>query len=551
MIRRKNRGFYHLALSYICFGLVPTLIAGAVLFHRFKGNMEQAILDDMGRMVSYAARNAQEMVDESSSLTRRMYDIYTEDGRLLYQLLKDTSMEDQEKRTQMALFLEEMLEGDSRIRTAAFVDREGRIYYVTRNTQKVLDEDAFRQWISQQGYSGENFSVYPTHVDSYFTDSGNPVITFRRSYQDLTSFKTIGISLGNLYLDVDIINGNGICIYSMDGPEIGKPLEPMMSCLSSMTGIRGSLTDAGQYVVYERMESSGWIVAAQAGKDPVMGSFYTTGQYILIFLTGSFLVLVYLFSSLTKRVSRSEGLLEQGMMEIQTGNLGSRIDVGDKEDGISVLAAGFNNMARELESSMKKVSDTLEVIRMSAMKHEDKETAGIAESLSRQMEYLIGSYSCMVPLEKEIGNIREYFHIMQIQYEDRIQLEVSVDEDVMDAIIVKMSLQPIVENAVQHGLMPKTGDGTVRIEARRKDEILEITVMDDGVGMTEELLAALKAGLDQDETGVQTGSGETHGGIRNVRDRICRNFGSGYGLEIMSTEGTGTVAVYCLPLILE
>ena len=200
---------------------------------------------------------------------------------------------------------------------------------------------------------------------------------------------------------------------------------------------------------------------------------------------------------------------------------------------------------------MKKVSDTLEVIRMSAMKHEDKETAGIAESLSRQMEYLIGSYSCMVPLEKEIGNIREYFHIMQIQYEDRIQLEVSVDEDVMDAIIVKMSLQPIVENAVQHGLMPKTGDGTVRIEARRKDEILEITVMDDGVGMTEEILAALKDGLDQDETGVQTGSGETHGGIRNVRDRICRNFGSGYGLEIMSTAGTGTVAVYCLPLILE
>ena len=55
MIRRKNRDFYHLALSYICFGLVPTLIAGAVLFHRFKGNMEQAILDDMGRMVSYAA----------------------------------------------------------------------------------------------------------------------------------------------------------------------------------------------------------------------------------------------------------------------------------------------------------------------------------------------------------------------------------------------------------------------------------------------------------------------------------------------------------------
>ena len=188
---------------------------------------------------------------------------------------------------------------------------------------------------------------------------------------------------------------------------------------------------------------------------------------------------------------------------------------------------------------------------MSAMKHEDKETAGIAESLSRQMEYLIGSHSCMVPLEKEIGNIREYFHIKQIQYEDRFQLKVSVDEDVVNASIAKMSLQPIVENAVEHGLMPRAGDGTVRIGAHRKDDTLELTVMDDGVGMTEEMLAVLNAGLDQDGTGVQAGSSGIHGGIRNVRDRIRRNFGSGYGLEIMSTEGVGTVVVYCLPLILE
>lgn len=68
MRRRRNRDFYHLALSFICFGLVPALIAGAVLFHRLKGNMEQVILDDMSSMVSCAARNAQERVDESSSL---------------------------------------------------------------------------------------------------------------------------------------------------------------------------------------------------------------------------------------------------------------------------------------------------------------------------------------------------------------------------------------------------------------------------------------------------------------------------------------------------
>lgn len=595
MIQRRNSIFYRLTLSFICLGLVPLLIAGTVLFYRFRGNMEQVILDDMSRMVSYAAHNAQEMVEESSGLTKRMYDIYTEDGRLLYQLIKDKTMPDREKRTQMALFLSEMLEGDSRIRTAYFADKDGRIYYATRNTQKVLDEDAFRQWISQEGYSGENFAVLPTHVDGYFPDSRNQVITFRRSYQDLTSFRTIGISLGNLYLDLDlgklsavlqdmsmgvnetfsIIDQNGICIYSMDGSGIGKRMESLVPYLPSMTEARGSLADRRQYVVYDRLESCGWNVAAQAGKDSVMSSLDSTRQYVMVFLSGAFLVLLCLYSYFVKRIRRPVELLEQGMMEIQTGNLGSRIDVGGREDEIGVLAAGLNNMAQELEAYIKKVYvaeirqrdaqldalksqikphylyNTLEVIRMTALEHEDKETARMVESLSRQLKYLIGCNSDMVPLKKEIENIREYFYIMRIRYENRIQLEVSVDEDVMEASIIKLSLQPIVENAVRHGLRPKKGSGTVRIEAHRREGSLEVTVMDDGVGMTEEILAALKAGLDQEEMGVQTDEGWEHVGIKNAYERIRKIFGPDYGLEIMSTEGTGTVAVYCLPLILE
>lgn len=510
MIQTRRNVFYRLTLAFIFGGLVPLLIAGTMLFYRFKGDMEQVILDDMGRTVGCAVRGAREMVDGSSSLTKHMYDIYTEDDRLLYQLLKDKSMADQEKRIQMALFLGEMLEEDSRIRTASFVDREGRIYYATRNMQKALDETAFRQWISQEGYSGEAFSALPTHADSYFPDSGNQVLTFRRSYQDLTSFKTIGISLGNLYLDVDvgnlssalgdrgvgengtfsIIDKNGICIYSMDGSEMGKPLERMVPYLSSMTETRGYLTDARRHVVYERMDGSGWIVAAQVGRDAVMSSLNGTVQCIVAFLSGTFLVLLCLYSYSVKHIWRTAGLLE----------------------------------------------------------HEENENAVIVESLSRQVEYL-SSGGSMVPLKKEIGNIRDYFYTMGIQYENRIQLEVSADEDVMDASIIRMSLQPVVENAVRHGLLPKKGDGTVSIEARRKDSILEVTVMDDGVGMTEETLADLNAGPDQDGTDVQTGDKGLDTGIRNVHDRIRRTFGPGYGLKIMSNEGKGTVVVFCLPFI--
>lgn len=188
---------------------------------------------------------------------------------------------------------------------------------------------------------------------------------------------------------------------------------------------------------------------------------------------------------------------------------------------------------------------------MTALEHDDRETARMVESLSRQLKYLIGNNSDRVTLKREIENIREYFYIMRIRYENRIQLEVSVDADVMDAQIIKLSLQPIVENAVKHGLRPKKGDGTVRIEAHHREDYLELTVMDDGVGMDAVKTARLNTRLDGEEMGIRIGDGWEQVGLKNACDRIRKNFGSEYGLEIFSEEGSGTVVVCRLPLLWE
>lgn len=594
-MKRRKSIFFSLTLSFVCLGLLPLLLAGAVLFYQFKKNMEQVMLDDMMRMVSYAARNAEEMVDECSSLTKRIYDVSSEDNRMLYQILKAEDIGQEEKAMQVMIFLNEMLDGDSRIRTACFVDEKGSIYYATRNTQKVLNESGFRQWIGKDAGMDENFSILPTHVDDYFPNSRNQVITFRRSYQDITSFKTIRQRLGNLYLDMDlgklssvlqdmsmgvnedfrIIDGSGRCIYSFQAFETGKTAEDMIPLLGSMTENRGSLLEDKQYVVYDKLQNCDWNVAARAGKDSVLQNLEGTKQYIAVFLSGIFLILLCLYSWFLKSVRRPVDLLKNGMLEIQKGNLENRIDVGFREDEIGILAEGFNNMAEELEEYIKKVYvaeirqrdaeldalksqikphylyNTLEVIRMTALEHDDKETSRMVESLSKQLKYLIGYNSDRVPLKREIENIREYFYIMRIRYENRIRLEVSIGEDVMEASIIKLSLQPIVENAVKHGLRPKKGSGIVRIEARSQSGFLEITVMDDGVGMSEKKLEELTGSLSQEEMGMHTEEGWQHVGIKNAYDRIKKNFGPDYGLEIMSTEGTGTVIVYTLPLVFE
>ena len=184
---------------------------------------------------------------------------------------------------------------------------------------------------------------------------------------------------------------------------------------------------------------------------------------------------------------------------------------------------------------------------MTALEHEDTETARMVESLSKQLKYLIGCNSDRVPLKRELENIREYFYIMRIRYENRIELEVSAQPEALEASIIKLSLQPIVENAVRHGLRPKKEGGTVRIQAAVQEDCLELTVMDDGVGMDEETLERLNKSLEKEETGVRTEDGWEHVGLKNTCDRIRKSFGAEYGLQIMSTQGVGTIVICRLP----
>ena len=142
---------------------------------------------------------------------------------------------------------------------AAFILRtgKGRFNYATRNAYKVLDEDAFG--IGPGKRMRRDFRL-PAHMDDYFQDSGSQVITFRRSYQDITSLKTIGSCLGHFYMDMDvsrlqsalsdidlgfgasfyIMDDSGACIYRVDTGGSGKTADSMASLLPSMNQETGS-----------------------------------------------------------------------------------------------------------------------------------------------------------------------------------------------------------------------------------------------------------------------------------------------------------------------
>jgi len=154
-----------------------------------------------------------------------------------------------------------------------------------------------------------------------------------------------------------------------------------------------------------------------------------------------------------------------------------------------------------------------------------------------------------ITIGEEVERIRSYLTIQKMRYRDILDFNISVDEDVTENTILKLILQPLVENALYHGIKNKRQGGTISVRARRKneDEIL-IEVEDDGIGFTPEKLSQLRAELEDDSGDLKLESGFA---IGNVNKRIRLYYGKPYGLSIDSEYTSGTRVTLVIPAKLE
>ncbi len=171
---------------------------------------------------------------------------------------------------------------------------------------------------------------------------------------------------------------------------------------------------------------------------------------------------------------------------------------------------------------------------------------GIAEmttALSRLLRSITKGTSLVIPLREELNLLRDYFTIQQYRYGGTITMEINVEaEELYDCSIIKFTLQPLVENAIFHGIEPKDAVGHITITVEREEQEVLITVEDDGVGMPPELPERLLTG-----TGEAKSEFFKEIGIRNVNQRIKYQFGERYGISIETELGAYTRMLIRIP----
>ncbi|WP_372631137.1 sensor histidine kinase [Cohnella sp.] len=179
---------------------------------------------------------------------------------------------------------------------------------------------------------------------------------------------------------------------------------------------------------------------------------------------------------------------------------------------------------RALQSQIKPhfLYNTLDSIYWMAILDEHKPIADIAESLSVSFKLILNQGNEMLTVRDELLHIRHYVRIQNIRFDNRFLYIEEVDESIMDSTMLKLLLQPLVENAIFHGLERKIGDGTIVLKGARDGGKLIFTISDDGVGM---------ADISMTERGY---------GLRNVKERLNLYYGEQSDLEIWSQPGRGT-----------
>ena len=242
----------------------------------------------------------------------------------------------------------------------------------------------------------------------------------------------------------------------------------------------------------------------------------------------------------------------------------------EKIDEIAVLNASFNRMVEEIGKLVEDIRveelnlraaelrllqeqinphflyNTLDNIIWLAESKETQQVVSMVSALSDFFRTTLSKGKDYISVKDEEAHINSYLQIQQFRYRDILDYEINIDEEAYDCEILKLTLQPLVENALYHGIKGKRGLGHIYVIGCIREGLLEFQVKDDGIGMKESRLNEVRKII----TGEIESTKEKGGfGLFNVNERIRLNYGHEYGLKIESAYGKGTCIWVTVPAV--
>ncbi|WP_379139961.1 sensor histidine kinase [Paenibacillus sp. sgz500992] len=412
----------------------------------------------------------------------------------------------------------------------------------------------------------------------------SPVFAFGRQIYDLNEHKPIGIvlyetnpqpvldALDNLKLGAH----SQVYLMSQDGRFVSSATDPspVVENLPSLQGDKDVIVqqESDRLIVASKLSFSGWWVMSITPDEDLNVELNEMKRYLLIVISILIFVSTLIASIVSQTISSPLKKVIREMKQVEIGNFRGVVNVSSYQE-INILVASFNRMVRRIEELIERVKlssvseknaelhalqsqvnphflyNTLDMIYWMLDEEGNEQLGELVLSLSSMFRYSSQwEDGAEVTLEEEMEQIGHYLKIIAIRLEGRLHIVAEVDERWLNIRVPKMTVQPVIENAVKHGLESLNRQGILKVYTREEGNVLKLFVEDNGNGMNAEQLERLQDSLNGDSP-KEGGKGGI--GLQNLHRRLQYMFGDGYGLQIQSLPGEGTQVAIMLPIRVE
>jgi len=317
-------------------------------------------------------------------------------------------------------------------------------------------------------------------------------------------------------------------------------------------------------VLFYRIAPTNWFLV-QTIPESSFTPLKTTINTVLLIAIALCILFGFLFSLIQHSyLIKPLGKLRTEMAKLRIGNFNIHLNTESKDE-IGEINQGFIRMTQQLKETINDVYiskikqreaeltalqaqinphflyNTLDSIHWLAMKHRNYDVSEQIEALSEIFKHVLNKGQPIVTISKELDFLENYMFIQKAKYGQRIRLMISADPAIMDYKTPKLILQPLVENAILHGLEEKLEGGTIDVRIDMIDRNVRFVVSDDGIGTDQNRINRMMSGGDEIQDVFA---------LKNIDDRIKLNYGREYGLKFRSQEGAGTVVEVLIPLII-
>jgi two-component system sensor histidine kinase YesM len=573
---------FKLLLYFFTLILLPTVTLGVLGNVIYSKSIEDQATVHTGQMIEQVTRNVEFYIHDMENII-----YYLSDDPQIIAFMKhqndETDSEDmiQESRRVLKTY------SDVHQEVAGILVVNDNNFYISNGMDRISRDPLTEEsWYKRAFASPKVIHLFSKpigrNIKATLNYSGDEVVSIAKAVMDPVTGRRLGVILIDLKLEkikqvIEAITlGKNGFLYIMDanGGIVYAPINPIVYRVKNewLTDYNNSIVKTIQgsefQIIYKDSTYTNWKTIGVFSLNETLQEVTNLRHYSIMIGIITLVLAVIAAFFFTASIAKPLSKLRMLMKRAEEGDLSVRFN-SRYNDEIGQLGNSFNNMIKEIsnlidmvyveqrrkrEAELKTLQaqikphflyNTLYTIQWMAQEHGAQDVVKILGALANLFRIGLSKGKEMIQVHEELEHVGSYLAIQKARYEDKLTYEIHYDEEIIHYRVLKLILQPLVENAIYHGINARRGGGKIIITGSVKEEKLYFSVVDNGIGITKEKLKEIRELLDSNH--VEPAAAGF--GIFNVNERIRLSFGKEYGLIYTSVYEEGTKVELWHPLI--